>query len=445
MKKIRIFILNSLILLASSLILQIIGLFFNVYISNRIGSEAVGVFALVMSVYLFGITLATSGINIASTRVISEELACNNKAGVKSATKKCVIVSLITGILASLIFFIFADFIITKCLHNRVSHKVIYGICIALPFISMSSAINGYFVAVRKAYKNAIAKFFEEFIKILSTALILNIFMPSGLDYMCLSLIIGDVISEVLSLAFLYILLLKDKNYSKSFRFSGNSYAPRILKISLPVAFTSYIKSGLSTLKQIIIPISLEKSGLGCTLALSNYGIVNGMAMPIIMFPSVFINCFASLLVPEFSRYYVKKDSKRINQMSIFILSISLAFSVLIGIIVFAFANPICRLLYNQSDISKYVKILSFLIPCIYLDLVIDNILKGLDAQISVVFINIADCLVTISFIYFVVPSLGFIGYILSIFVSEIFNVVLSLSRLLILIHKNKYHNFKTE
>ncbi len=438
MKKIKVFILNSLVLLASSIILQIIGLFFNVYISNKIGSEAVGVFTLVMSVYLFGITLATSGINIAATRVISEELALNNEVGIKSATKKCVTISLITGILASFIFFIFCDFIVSKCLHNRVSHNVIYALCIALPFISMSSAINGYFVAVRRAYKNAMAKFFEEFVKIVATAMLLNIFMPSGLDYMCLSLIVGDVISEVLSLIFLYVLLLKDKNYSKSFRFLGNSYTPRILRISLPVAFTSYIKSGLSTLKQILIPISLERSGLGCSLALSNYGVVNGMAMPVIMFPSVFINCFASLLVPEFSRYFVKKDSKRIKQMSTFILLSTLVFSLFICAIIFFFAEPICEALYKQSDISQYVKLLAFLIPCIYLDLVIDNILKGLDAQVSVVFINIADCLITISFIYFIVPILGFVGYMLSIFVSEIFNVIISLFRLIILIHHNK-------
>ena len=417
MKKLKNFIFNSLILLASSIILQIIGLFFNVYISNKIGSEAVGVFTLVMSVYLFGITVATSGFNIASTRVISEELAFDNEAGVKSATKKCVIISLITGIIASLIFFIFCDFIVSNCLHNKVSHNVIYTLCIALPFISMSSAINGYFIAVRKAYKNAIAKFFEEFVKIVATAMILSFFMPAGLDYMCLSLILGDVISEILSFLFLYILLKKDKNYTKSFRFFGESYTSRILKISLPVAFTSYIKSGLSTLKQVLIPISLEKSGLGCSLALSNYGIVNGMAMPIIMFPSVFINCFASLLVPEFARYYVKNDSKRIKQMSVFILVSTIAFSIFISSTIFFLAEPICKVLYNKPDIFKYVKILSFLIPCIYLDLVIDNILKGLDAQVSVVFINIADCLITISFIYFVVPILGFLGYILSIFV----------------------------
>ena len=113
MKKIKNFILNSLILLVSSIILQIIGMFFNVYISNKIGSEAVGIFTLVMSVYLFGIALANSGINIASTRVISEELACDNIPGAKIATKKCIIISLITGLIASLIFFVFCDYKIT--------------------------------------------------------------------------------------------------------------------------------------------------------------------------------------------------------------------------------------------------------------------------------------------------------------------------------------------
>ena len=124
--------------------------------------------------------------------------------------------------------------------------------------------------------------------------------------------------------------------------------------------------------------------------------------------------------------------------MSTFILTSTLAFSILICTIIYFCAEPICELLYKQANISQYVKILSFLIPCIYLDLVIDNILKGLDAQVSVVFINIADCLITISFIYMIVPSLGFLGYIISIFVSEIFNVVISLFRLLVLIYKNK-------
>ena len=83
MKTLKILLFNTLILLFSSIILQVISMFFSVYISNTIGEEGVGVFSLVMSVYLFGITLASAGINISTTRVVSEELACNNDFGAK--------------------------------------------------------------------------------------------------------------------------------------------------------------------------------------------------------------------------------------------------------------------------------------------------------------------------------------------------------------------------
>ena len=183
-------------------------MFFSIFISNTIGEEAVGVFTLVMSVYAFGITLASAGINISATRVVSEELACNNETGANQAAKRCLFFSLIFGICASLIFFSLADFITIHCLHNRISRNVIYLICIALPFISMSSAVNGYFTAVRRVYKNAIAKFGEEFVKIFCTALLLKSFIPDGIDYACYSLILADVISEVTSFLHLYYLYL---------------------------------------------------------------------------------------------------------------------------------------------------------------------------------------------------------------------------------------------
>ena len=55
--------------------MRTIGMFFNVYISNKIGTEAIGIYQLIMSVYMFAITLANSGINLATTRIVSEQQA----------------------------------------------------------------------------------------------------------------------------------------------------------------------------------------------------------------------------------------------------------------------------------------------------------------------------------------------------------------------------------
>ena len=445
MRTLKIFVFNTLILLFSSIILQIISMFFNIYISKTIGEEAVGVFSLVMSVYMFGITLASAGINISATRIVAEELACNNEVGSKKAAQRCILFSLFFGICASIIFFIFDDFIITHCLHSRISKNVIHLICIALPFISMSAAVNGYFTAVRRVYKNAFAKFFEEFVKIACTAILLKSFMPDGIDYACYALILADVISEVLSFLYLYILYKFDKrNCLIESRYKDlDSYNKRILRITIPVALTSYLRSGLSTIKQLIIPSSLQKSGMNSSNSLIAYGIVNGMAMPIIMFPVILVTSFSGLLVPEFSRYYVEKKYKKITSVSILILSCTFIFSVIIAILIFVFSDKLSMTIYNKLEIAKYLRILSPLIIVMYLDIVIDGILKGLDAQVDVMIVNVFDCVVSIAFIYFLVPILGFSGYIISIFISEVIDFTLSGYKLMTLLNNFKNRKIK--
>ena len=153
MERFKVFFFNSLLMIISSLILQIIRLFFNIYVSNKISAEALGVFQLIMVTYYFGITLASSGINISCLRVVSEEFALGNNDGVKRASLNCIKIALTLSLIVSFIFFINAKNITHFFFHNRVNENVVYLICFALPIISISSAITGYFMAVRKVYK----------------------------------------------------------------------------------------------------------------------------------------------------------------------------------------------------------------------------------------------------------------------------------------------------
>ena len=198
------------------------------------------------------------------------------------------------------------------------------------------------------------------------------------------------------------------------------------MRITIPVALTSYLRSGLSTVKQLIIPYSLQKSGMNSSNSLIAYGIVNGMAMPIIMFPVSLVISFSTLLVPEFSRCYTQEKYSKIKVISAIILIGTFMFSIIISILIFVFSNQLSNWIYHKAEIAKYLRILSPLVIIMYLDIVIDSILKGLDAQVNVMGINIFDCLVSIAFIYFLVPILGFSGYIISIFISEIIDFSLS-------------------
>lgn len=430
MRKIRFFLFNGVILTTTSLLLQAVGVSFNVYISNKIGSEAIGVYQLVMSVYFFITTLAISGINFASMRIVSEELALGLFSNISHVIKKCLFFCLFFSLLAASVLLLFAPFISSIWLHNLISTTPLYIIAISLPFLSMSSCLNGYFSAVKRVGKLSIIQITEQFLRILIIYYLLNYVFPNTINYACISLVLGTCISEIFSFIATIFLYIYDSQKYISRNILKENLNKKILRISLPISFTSYIKSGLSTLKQLLIPIRLEKYGLSCSEALSQYGIINGMVMPIILFPSTFINSFSNLLIPEFSYYNAKKDNNNMYYVTHKAFKYTFIFSICIVGIFFSFSNEISIIFYNNISLSKYIKILCPLIIFIYLDNVVDCILKGIDKQVGVVIINIFDLLISISFIYFLLPIYGILGYLSVLFISEIFNCFLSIFQL---------------
>lgn len=82
--------------------------------------------------------------------------------------------------------------------------------------------------------------------------------------------------------------------------------------------------------------------------------------------------------------------------------------------------------MYKTTDVAIYIKLLTPLVPFMYIDNVVDAILKGLDKQITVLKINILDLFTSILLIFIVIPKFGVIGYIFIIYFSELLNFAFS-------------------
>ncbi len=407
-----------------------IGMLFNLYISNKIGAEAVGVFSLVMSVYIFAITLATSGLSLACTCIVSEEFAQKNFLNGLKAVKSCLFFSILLGLGSGLLILIFSNTISQNWLKSMVSCIPIYLIAMGLPFISISSVLNGYFSAIRKAYKSALTQVFELLIKIVVSLLLLHFYTDRNVETICICLILADVISEIASCCLLFSLYKIDQHRYSNRCITHISFKKRIFKITIPVSITSYIRSGLSMLKQFVIPSRLVLFGLPYSVALSEYGKINGMTMSVLMFPNVFIGSFSNLLIPEFSSLMAKQYKKRMLEVCQKVFFVTSIFSIAISVIFFFFANEISLIIFKNLACAKYIKILSPLVLFMYLDNIIDSMLKGLNKQFGVMFCNILDLILTISILYFLLPSFGLTGYLLAIIVSEIFNFCISFFQL---------------
>lgn len=418
--------MNGIILTITSFFMRSIGMIFNLYVSNQIGSETAGIFSLIMSVYLFCVTIATSGLGLACTNLVSEQFAKNNFQQGFKAVKTCSIFSVALGLGSGLLVCTFSDIIANNWLHNSISSTPLYLIAIGLPFIAISSVINGYFSAVRKGYRNAISQVFELIIKIIVTVVLLKFYVSDGVESVCICLILADVISEICSCTLSFLLYQLDKRKYHIPKITNITFKKRIFQIAFPVSITSYIRSGLNTLKQFIIPAQLALFGFPYSMALSEYGKISGMAMPLIMFPNLFVTSFSGLLIPEFSSFSAKNSQKRLLEICHIVFQITGTFSIYVSSIFICFSNEFSFLAFQNLECANYIYTLSFLILLMYLDNIIDSMLKGLNKQFGVMICNILDLVITIGALYFLLPVWGMSGYLLATFISEIFNFVVS-------------------
>lgn len=423
MKKVKTFLINSVILVLTSLITKIICSTFDIFVANKIGSEALGVFGLISSTYFFFVTLASSGINLATTKVMSEELELNPNSDTKYILKKSLLFSGVAGGLSCLLLILFTPYIVNHFLLNKVSNIIIYTLALSLPFISLSASMSSYFYAKRKVLSISISQVLSQIVRMILIYILL--FLASDISASILCLVSGAVASEIVTFTLHFFIYKKETQKGQSLTRPKN-ISKRIMKIALPIALTSYIRAGLNTIKHVLIPLRLKLAGMSYELALSQYGAITGMALPIIMFGSVIVYSFSSLLVPEFSRYSVIDEKCEMNKDIHKLFKFTLYFSIgLTGILMF-FGNDIGKMIYNKQGIGYYIKLLAPLISLIYLDNVIDNILKGLGKQVSVMICNIVDMVVSISFIYFLLPKFGANGYIVVMYISEILNYTIS-------------------
>ncbi len=418
-------------LAVTSVFLRTLGVFFNVFITNKIGAAGIGLYSLILSVYAFSVTLANSGVTIAVTRVITEELTENSGQGIKKTMHRAFCYSLFFGCLSGGLLFFFAPAIGTHLLSDARSIKPLYCLSVSLPFIAVSSGLSGYFTAVRNVMKSASAQVFELFIKMALSFYLLSVFSDRGIEYACIAVVLGGSISEILSCSFLFLLYRFDKQHVKNKKEHKKNYAKRLLSVSLPVALSAYLRSGLVTVEHLLIPAGLKKHGAGATLALSQYGVIHGMSMPVLLFPASILAAFSSLLVPELTEFQTRSYKKSIDRTVSRAFSYALTFSIFLGSAFFVFAYDLGFSIYKNGDSGLFMRFLAPLVPVMYLDSVTDAMLKGLNQQAYSMRYNLLDSAVSVILIYTLLPPFGVNAYLAVIYITELLNAFLSVQRLI--------------
>jgi stage V sporulation protein B len=245
----------------------------------------------------------------------------------------------------------------------------------------------------------------------------------------CVFIVLSGLAAETLSCLYLGTLYLIDKRRYRGARHSKD-LTRRMFRIAVPLALSSYIRSGLSTVKHLMIPIGLEKFGGDRKVALAQYGVIHGLVLPVIYFPSALIGAFSALVIPEIAGFHIKKDHAGLDNAIAKIFKATLLFSICVSGILLCYSGDLAAAIYKKESAGYFIRALAPLVVIMYFDEVVDGLLKGLDRQNGVVRINIIDTAMCIGLIYVLLPIFGAKGYIAVMFASELLNGGLSILQL---------------
>ncbi len=444
MSRLRKYLANGTLMTAVALILRGLGVAFNAYITKKIGAEALGLYTLLGSVYSFALTLALSGINLTVTRLVSDALGENDAEKVRISMKKCIGYSLFFGALSASLLLALAKPLSIHILKDIRVTKPLRLCAATLPLIALSACFNGYFTAVRRVYKNAITQISEQIARILFCVALLDLFFGRDMESSCIALVLGGALSEMLSFT-ISLLFFVFERHTKSFHKSTTNeqkITKKMLGIALPLAFSTYFRSALLTIEHILIPIGIEKSGSNRAQSLVAYGTLQSMVMPLVLFPSALIHSFSGLLVPELAELKIQRNKTEIKYVAGRVCHFALVFAIGISGIMIYFSNELGLGIYGSVDAGHYIRLVAHIIPIMYLDTTVDNMLKGLGEHIYIMAINITDTLCSLVMVWILIPKMGIYGYIALIIISEIFNSSASIYKL-VKVTKMRFRIFK--
>ena len=420
---------NALILTASSLLMNGISMVFQTWLAGRIGTAGMGLYQLVLSVTALVMTFAISGIRFASTRLVSEELTVGEES-IRSAMKRCLSYALLFGIAAGLILYLTAEPIGFLWLGDARTVRPLRLSALSMPCASLCSAMTGYFIAVGRVRKSALIHLAELLTGAAVSAHLLSQCPSDNIEKSCFAITRGRVTADVFSL-----LLMSAAFWSDIRRYAPGegreiSLTPRMLKIAVPLAFSAYTRSALSTVQHILVPHGLRRSGLSAEKALSGYGIIQCMALPAVLFPACILSAVSELVVPELTAMQLSGDRDGIGRSIDRLFSFSLGFSTLVSILLFLFSGRIGEHVFKSSEAGYYIRLLTPLIPVMYTDMIADGCLKGLGEQMWNMKVNILDSALSVLLVWQLLPLYALKAYIAIIYFTELLNFLLSYARL---------------
>lgn len=384
------FIKGALILAIANVLVKVIGAGFKIPLTYILGEEGMGLFSTAYTIYGLLFIIATAGLPVAVSKMVSESRSLNKYKEVKLILKVSFVILSVIGVLGFLILYCFAPQF-ADYLNNPRAEMGIKAIAPAMIFVALMSAFRGFFQGHQNMFPTAASEVLEALGKLI---------FGYGFAYYFVTTITNDAqrinmgaagaVAGVSAGAFLGFLALfgiyvfsrknlyKDTLESEKAR-SGSQIGKKLISIAIPITIGASVFSLTNIIDMAMIMRRLEVAGFDASsTGLALYGSYTGYAVPLFNMPPTLISSISISVVPAIAGAFVKKETDFVGNLTQKSVKITLLFALPCAVGMSILAKPILQAVYMNTNAAKTLSILALAVVFVSLVMLTNAILQAI-------------------------------------------------------------------
>lgn len=424
------FLFSTFLLILANFISRVIGLAYKVLLSRKLGAEGIGIYHLSFHTYIIMIAITTSGIPVAISKLVAAYNAVNDHKSSRRVVGIGIFLGLVLSMTLSILLFFNIDFV-----NNLVSKEIdlkliLYTLIPAIPIVTISSIIRSYFYGLKKVTPSAVAQICEQIIRIVYVFIMLTYVPAIKLNYKVFVASLGIMVGELAGLLVLLLsLLFKEKKLHRSSMTQGYfGILSSFFIISVPITLTRLLSVLMQSTSMFLVPRQLVKAGFTMTKAVSTFGQVVGMTMPLLFIPFIVTSAFVVNLIPNISENKKLRLYKNIDNQASKAIRATLLTATPVSVIYFFYPNEITMFLYGNNSAAIYLKYMAFASIFLSIYHILSGILHGLGKQMITTTNYIIGMIFNLLGIWYLVaiPKHNVMGFVYSFIISTLIMLTLN-------------------
>ena len=337
-----------------SVISRLIGFLYKIFLSRVISTESLGLYSIVLSIYMVFITLVSSGMPIAISKLTASNKVNKNYISTHSLVYGGLKIEIIFSLILILVI-ILCKGLLVPILGSESSYFLLLSLTPAIISAGIYSPFRGYLWGEEHYLKVSLVEFFEQIIKIIVLFVLIKLsFNLENLLPLGIAISISAILSTVIGI--IYYFTSGGKLSKKEIK-----YKP-IIDSALPLTTTRFCSSLMQPIISVLLPLRLVSFGFSKSQALSALGIAMGMTFPILTIPSTLIGSLSMALIPEIASLIKQNNIKALQRQINSSILFTMCCSFLWFIFILPLAHPICDLLFENYDAGTYLIYASWII-----------------------------------------------------------------------------------